>query len=85
MTARDLVTKLRIDKHVETGLWEYTSSVTVADEKTVELTLAEALNPSIVRSDLLNLALDVKHDTFAKYLEALQDASSGSETKQAKQ
>lgn len=84
VTARDLVTKLRIDKHIGTGFWEYASSVAVADEKTVQLTLAETLDPAIVKSDLLNLALDVKHEKFKQYLEGFQDASTESETEKAK-
>jgi peptide/nickel transport system substrate-binding protein len=85
VTSRDLVTQLKLDKFIDRAVWESLKSVSQDGEKTVAFELQQEVNPQILNHQLLARRGSVPHATFEKHLQALQDASSDSETDKAKQ
>lgn len=68
-TARDLKTKLLIEKKIGNSLWDYTESVEATGDKTVELTFSEQTNPVVVKHTLAEMRFDTKHSVYKEYLD----------------
>lgn len=79
-TARDLVTNYKMEQHVNAAL-QNVESFDIVDDKTVEITLEEAVNTQILWNSLL-IEGTVKHSIFGEWLQRLEDAESDSETDQ---
>lgn len=84
VTADDLVLKLRLDKHFEHAVWDYTESVKKVDNYTVELSLQEQVNDTIFKNTLLPVAVDTPQRLFKEKLDQLENASSDDERKTVK-
>lgn len=79
VVAEDLATQLRLDEHIGDPLWDYLAGIEVVDDLTLELEIEGEVDPEIIEHTLLggDTYLDVKHDVFGEYLEAIEDADSG--------
>ncbi|WP_436927502.1 ABC transporter substrate-binding protein [Halosimplex amylolyticum] len=87
VTAQDLVTQMRLNRHVygdSYNVWAFTDSVQTTGEKTVELTLASAVNPKIFKDKLLRSRLTIKHDLYSDYLARFEEAQNEEEEKQVR-
>ena len=83
VTAEDLLRKLRLDKHIGTGLWDFTESVSALDELTVEYTFTDTVNPTLAAVEILTSQVNVPKEKYQKYLTALEEAGSEEEEKSA--
>ncbi|MFB6140551.1 MAG: ABC transporter substrate-binding protein [Halosimplex sp.] len=79
-TARDLVTHYKMEQFVNDALGNV-ESFSIADDKTVEISLSEAVNPDILWNSL-QMEGTVKHSEFSEWLQKLQDASTDEERDQ---
>lgn len=85
VTSRDLVTQLRLDKHIDRAVWQSLESVHQDGDKTVGFELKQEVNPQILNHQLLARRGSVPHAKFENHLQALEDATTESETDEAKQ
>ena len=69
VTSRDVETQLELLKKTEGEIWGYLDGYSVVDERTVELELAEATNPKIIKFTLNNMRVDTPHSVFEEYLD----------------
>lgn len=85
VTAKDLVTQLRLGKFFDYPVWDYITSVEEVDEFTVELSLDGPMNPEVVKPTVLGTRLKQAHSVYNEKLSELQDASSDDERDQVLQ
>jgi peptide/nickel transport system substrate-binding protein len=83
VTAEDVVRKLRLDKYIGTGLWDFTESVSAPDDGTVELSFAAKINSTLAAVQLLTLDVNAPEAEYGEYLTALEEASSEDEENSA--
>mgnify|MGYP000117918818 CR=1 FL=1 len=69
VTAGDLALQIRIGRTVGHDIWEYITGVSVLDERTVELTLAEPTHPKILEHTLLTDRLHAHPDRYERFLD----------------
>jgi len=70
--ARDLVTQYKMEQYVNSALGNV-EEFEIVDEKTVRISLAEAVNPQILWNSLL-VEGTVKHSEFSDWLDRLENA-----------
>jgi peptide/nickel transport system substrate-binding protein len=85
VTSRDLVTQLKLDEFVGRAVWDSLESVSQDGEKTVAFALKQEVNSEILHHLLFARRASVPHSKFEQHLQALQDATTESETDDAKQ
>ena len=81
ITAEDLVTQLRIEKHLDYPLWTYASEAQTADERTVELALDGTVNANVLLPTILSKRLWAPPQQFKQFRTRFEEASSEEETK----
>lgn len=83
LTAEDLVTQLHIEKALDGSMWQHIESVEATGERTVEFSPVPK-NAAAFEHALLPLKLATPSDQFGEYATALEEASTDSELKSAK-
>ncbi|WP_226021691.1 ABC transporter substrate-binding protein [Halomicrobium salinisoli] len=69
VTAADLATKLRLDALDDRGLGPWIDGVSTVDDRTVEATLEEALNPRLVKHRLADRRIDTPQSTYEEFVD----------------
>ena len=83
--ARDLTTKLQLDRYMELPISDFTSGIQQAGDLTVKIGFEGKANPAIFKHVMLGNRMNVKHELFTDKLQAFKDATTDEEMKQAKQ
>lgn len=83
VTAQDIVTKFRLDMHLDYAVADLVSEVTQVDEYTVEFITPKPTNPDILRTRILPTRIDAPHSKFGDALKQLEEASTDDETQEA--
>lgn len=81
VTAADLVTPIRIDEHLGTGLWDFLESVEADGEHTVKFTFSQPTTPALPKGYILSYQLSKPDSVFGEYAKRLSEATSEDEEK----
>lgn len=82
VTAADVVTPIRIDKHIGTGLWDFLDTVEAAGDRTVEFRFTKPTNPELPKGYVLSYQLSKPDSVYRKYHKRLAEAKGEEEQNQ---
>lgn len=84
VTAEDVVTKLKIEKLYNAAVDDYAASVSQDGKYTVKIDLKSRTSPTVFNWTLVNLPFDTPTQTYGKFAEMYDDATSKEEQKNAR-
>jgi len=78
LTASDVVTQYRINRHLETQMWNFVEEVQAADEHTVELTVGD-VNPEVIWPSFMDNLIFAKESIYGDFLDDLESSNGSDE------
>lgn len=85
VTAKDVATKLKLNKHMGFSIADYAAEIASKNDSTVEIKLSKSTNKDVLLLNILPIAIDTPHTLYKDKLQNFEDATTDAERKSARE